>query len=277
MKKLLKTAVTGLFVCASATAVVGQRGQSAASSCDRACLEGFVDRLLDAFVKHDPKALPMARNVKFTENGQRLEPGDGSWRSMVGKGTYRLFVSDPQAGQVAFIGTLREENTMNKDGALVLIALRLKIDNRQISEIEAFVVRNERAAQNVEKAGAPHRLFTEGVPAAERMSRTDLVKIANMYSTGMQLNDGKGGYPFADDCDRFENGGQTTNAPTPPGETRPDPKTASTYSAQWSCMEQFTSRLIHFVTRIHAASWPSPYGMGSGWSSWDDQMSDRAR
>ena len=59
-----------------------------------------------------------------------------------------------------------------------------------------------------------------------------------MYFTGMQLNDGKGNYPFADDCDRFENGGQTTNAPTPPGQSRPDPKTASTYSAQWRCMEQ---------------------------------------
>ena len=342
MKSLLATTVTGMLVCASATTVVGQRGQLTAGSCDRACLEGFVDRFLDAFVKHDPKALPMVRDVKFTENGQRLDIGDGSWRSMVARGTYRLFVSDPQAGQVAFIGTLREENTMNKDGALVLIALRLKIDNRQISEIETFVVRNERAAQNVEKAAAPHRLFTEAVPAAERMSRADLVRIANMYFTGMQLNDGTGEYPFAEDCDRFENGGQTTNAPTPPGQARPDPKTASTYSSQWSCTEQFKSGLIHFVTRIrdrrfvavdqerglvfsfiffdHAAgdtrhykapdgrevtggpttpwTWElaemfkiekgkirrieailerAPYGMGSGWSNWDDQMSDKAR
>jgi hypothetical protein len=323
--------------------LAGQGNRPAAGPCDRACLEGFVDEFLDAFVQHNPKRLPLAGNVKFTENGQRLALGDGSWRSMVAKGGYRLFVSDAPAGQVAFIGTLREENAMNKDGAPVLLAVRLKIDNRQISEIEVFVVRNERAAQNVEKAGAPNRLFLESVPAAERMSRDDLIKIANMYFTGMQQNDGKGVYPFADDCDRFENGGQTTNAPPPPGQTtRPDPKTASTYSAQWSCMEQFTSGLIHFVTRIrdrrfvavdqerglvfsfiffdHAAgdtrhftapdgravtggpttpwTWElaemfkiekgrirrieailerAPYGMGSGWSGWDDQMSDRAR
>jgi hypothetical protein len=333
----LAVALGGILSIALTRPVTAQN-----NTCDRVCLEGFVDRFLDAFVKHDPNALPMAPNVKFTENGQRLIVGDGSWRSMVGKGTYRLFVSDPQAGQVAFIGTLREENAMNKDGAQVLVALRLKIDNRQIVEIETFVVRNERAADNVEKARAPHRLFTEVVPAAERMARADLVKIANMYFTGMQLNDGKGEYPFADDCDRFENGGQTTNAATPPGQTRPDPKTASTYSSQWSCMEQFKSGLIHFVTRIrdrrfvavdqerglvfsftffdHAAgdtrhytapdgravtggpttpwTWElaemfkiekgkirrieailerAPYGMGSGWSSWDDQMSDKAR
>ena len=218
--------------------------------CDRACLEGFVDRFLDAFARHDSKRLPLARTVRFTENGQRLELGDGSWRTMVGRGNYRLFVTDAQAGQVAFIGTLREENTMVKEGALVLIALRLRLERGQISEIEIFIVRNERAAQNVEKLGVPHRVFLESIAPSERMSRDDLIKTANMYFSGMQLNDGKGIYPFTDDCDRFENGSQATNLPTPAGETRPDPKIASTYSSQWSCREQFESGLIHFVTRI---------------------------
>jgi len=66
----------------------------------------------------------------------------------------------------------------------------------------------------------------------------------------MQQNDGKGDYPFAADCDRIENGGRATNNPTPAGETRPDPRTASGYSGQWSCLEQFQSGLIHFVHRI---------------------------
>ncbi len=314
-------------------------------SCDRACLEGVVDRFLDAFIKHDPKLAPLARTVKFTENGQHLEVGDGSWRSMVGKGAYRLFVSDAQAGRVAFIGTLREENQQNQqntDGALVLVALHLKVDSRQISEIELFVVRSENAAKNVEKLGTPHHLFTDAVPPAERMSRADLVKVANMYFSGMQKNDGKGVYPFTDDCDRYENGSQSTNAPTPAGQTRPDPKTASNYSGQWGCREQFESGLLHFVSRIrdrryvavdqerglvfsfiffdHMAgdtrhftapdgravtagpttpwTWElaemfkiekgkihrieailerAPYGMDSGWSSWDEAMSDRAR
>lgn len=340
-------AVLAVFVATGSTAQTPAPPAPSAGACNRACLEGFVDRFLEAFVKHDPKLLPLARTVRFTENGQRLEVGDGSWRSMVGRGSYRLFVADPQAGAVAFIGTLREEsnptrNDPNKHDALVLVALRLKIANQQIVEIETFVVRNERAAQSVETLGTPNRLFLEPVPPAERMSREDLVKTANMYFSGMQLNDGKGVYPFADDCERFENGSRTTNVPTPPGQTRPDPKTASTYSAQWSCKEQFESGLIHFVTRIrdrryvavdeerglvfsfvffdHAAgatrhyqapdgrqvtggptqpwTWElaemfkiekgkirrieaildrAPYGMGSGWSSWDDAMSDRAR
>ena len=220
------------------------------AACDRGCLEATVDQFIDAFLKHDPALVPLTRTVKFTENGQKLTVGDGSWRTMAGRGAYRLFVSDPKAGQVAFIGTLREENAQNKDGAFVLMALRLKVERRQIAEIELFVVRNENAAKNCEKLGMPNHLFLEAVPAAERMSRADLVKTANMYFSGMQQNDGKGVYPFTDDCDRFENGSQSTNAPTPAGQTRPDPKTANNYSGQWGCKEQFDSGLLHFVSRI---------------------------
>ena len=54
------------------------------------------------------------------------------------------------------------------------------------------------------------------------MSRVDLVATANAYFTGMQQNDGKGEYPFAADCNRIENGMQTTNRPSPAGEARPD-------------------------------------------------------
>src|SRR6185436_9182383 len=122
----------------------------------------------------------------------------------------------------------------------------LKIVNRQITEMENFLVRNSGAANNIEAAGKPHPLYTETVPPAERMSRAELFRISNMYFSGMQQNDGKGEYPFADDCDRFENGGKTTNN----GQPRPDPKTATIYDASWTCKEQFESGLIHFVSRI---------------------------
>jgi hypothetical protein len=312
------------------------------ATCDRACLEQTVDRFLDAFIKHDPSRVPLTNDVKYTENGQHLVPGDGSWRTMVGKGTYRLFVDDVPAGSVAFIGTLREEDRAKKDGTPVLIALRLKLRQTQIAEAELLVVRNERAATNSEKLGMPNHLFLEDIPTAERMSRADLVRTANMYFSGMQRNDGKGVYPFTDDCDRFENGAPTTNVPPKPGEPRDDPKTATIYSAQWGCREQFESGLLYFVSRIRdrryvavdqerglvfsfaffdhmggdtrhfktpdgraVATGPttpwtwelgelfriekgkihrieavltqSPYGMGSGWSSPDDSMSDRAR
>ena len=83
------------------------------------------------------------------------------------------------------------------------------------------------------------------------MSRKDLIRVANMYFSGLEKNDGKGEYPFTDDCDRFEGGMQATNAPLREGQTRPDPKTAAMYSSNWGCKEQFESGLMHFVWRIH--------------------------
>jgi hypothetical protein len=198
------------------------------------------------------------------------------------------------------------------------------------------------AGVNLERLARPHPVFTQEIPPGERMSRAELIRVADMYFSGMEKNDGKGEYPFTDDCNRIENGTLTTNAPLRDGETRPDPKTATTYSATWSCREQFESGLLHFVWRIrdrryvavdrerglvfsfaffdHALgsdrtfrapdgrtvtggppdpwTWQlaelfriekgrlrqieailhrAPYGMNSGWSSWQDGLSSAAR
>src|SRR6516162_8595396 len=234
--------------------------QNNSGPCDRACLEGFVDRYLDALIAHNPKALPLSRNVKFTENGVKLEVGDAQWKTVTGKGKYRIVVADPEAGQVAFIGTVREE-ARGPEGTPTAIALRLKVENRQITEIETLMIRAAAPARGAQpgpptgaavnmEARTPHPLFTEAIPASERMSREDLIKTANMYFSGMQRNDGKGVYPFTDDCNRIENGSPATNVPTPAGQQRPDPAIATGYSSQWGCLEQFQSGLIHFVTRI---------------------------
>jgi len=351
---------TWLVLAWAAVLVVAPgRDGSAQTACDRACLEGFVDTYLDALVAHDPKQLPLARDVKFTENGVRLAVGDAQWKTVIGKGSgYRIFVTDPEAGQVAFIGTVREEARV-PGGWPTAIALRLKVVNRQITEIETLMVRASEtttpgreggppqtrltgAAVNMERLGTPHPLFTAVVPPAERMSRADLIRVANMYFSGMEKNDGKGEYPFTDDCNRIENGSQSTNVPPRGGGPRPDPKTASVYSSAWGCKEQFESGLIHFVWRIHDRryvavdqerglvfsfaffdhalgkdrtyqapdgrtvtggpvdpwTWElaemfkiekgkirqieaillrAPYGMNSGWSSWEDGLSSTAR
>jgi hypothetical protein len=324
------------MLLAGATGVV-----HAADTCDRACLEGYVDRYLDALLAHQPSLLPVAPGVRFTEDGQQLLLGDGLWNTMHAKGHYRLFVTDVPAGQVAFFGSIQEDNRDPAMGTPALIALRLKVRNGLIAEIEQIVIRDERAAKRVDEL-TPNPVYTQAIPPAERMSRTDLIATANKYFSGMQRNDGKGDYPFADDCNRLENGMQSTNQPTPAGQTRPDPKTSNNYSAQWSCMEQFKSGLLHFVNRIrdrryvavdeergivfafgffdHSGgvtrtftvpdgrtitagpvqpwTWEiaelfkiqkgkihkieallqrSPYGMNSGWSTWEEGMSDHAR
>jgi hypothetical protein len=224
--------------------------QSRAASCDRACLEGFVDRYFAAVIADDPSAVPLAPNVRFTENGQVLPLGEGLWKSMKGAGKYRLPVTDPEAGQIALIATVIEDHADPARGTPALLALRLKVADGRITEIEQVVERNVMTAERVEALGAPRAAFSTPIPASERMSRADLIATANKYFTGMQRNDGKGDYPFHARCDRIENGNRSTNAPTPEGQTRPDPKTATGYSSQWSCLEQFQSGLLYFVSRI---------------------------
>lgn len=224
--------------------------RSRAAECDRTCLDGVVDRYLAALIADDPSAAPLAASVRFTENGQLLPLGEGLWKSMKAEGTYRLAVADPDAGQIALIMTVVEDHADPAQGTPALLALRLKVAGGRITEIEQVVERNVMTAQRVEALGAPRAAFSTPIPPSERMARADLIATANKYFTGMQRNDGKGDYPFHPRCDRIENGGRSTNAPTPAGETRPDPKTATRYSAQWSCREQFESGLLYFVSRI---------------------------
>ena len=235
---------------------------AAQGNCDRACLEKYIDQYMDAMLSHQPIPTLFAKDCRFTENGVQLRLGEGLWASMVGKGTYKFYVPDIETQQVAFIGTAREEAQKPGESSSVAIALRLKIKNGLISEAEQLVIRPESnlfdpnrkpapsAGESVDKMGAPHAVFTEVIPEAERPSREEMIKTANYYFSGMQQNDGKGFYPFTDDCDRYENGGRATNVPLKPGEKRPDPKKELVYSGSWSCKEQFESGLIHFVTRI---------------------------
>ncbi len=330
------TSLIALLSLGTCLDVMGQEaaneaGRLANQTCDRACLNGFVDRYLDAVVAHNPSGLSYAPLVKFTENGQKLELGDGFWRTATGRGTYQLYVDDIEAGEVGFMGTLREANTP------VMVAIRLKIDRHEISQIETIIIRNAQQAANLEKLGSPNRRFLEAIPQAGRSSRIELIQTANKYFSALQLNDGKGDYSFfADDCNRVENGTLGTNNPAAQPTTRPGQPVYM--STAWSCKKQFQAGFYHFVTRIrnrrflvvdperglalafaffdHAAgntrsfqlpdgrvitegpvtpwTWEIaelfkvqngkiqqieaefhqvPYGMGSGWDSWENSMS----
>jgi hypothetical protein len=163
------------------------------TSCNRACLEGFVNQYLDALAAHNPFGLPLAPRIKFSENDQLLEFGDGAWNVVTGIGDYKFYVADPQAGQVALFDTLREND------APVAFALRLKIENMRISEVESLVVRDGGAGAAVEALGKPDPLLLEAVPAGARLSRKALISAADSYwdaaETGNAAN-----VPFAG-CD----------------------------------------------------------------------------
>jgi hypothetical protein len=212
-KRLVLLASTCLLAI---SALAQQPAPQPRASCDRACLQRWVDNYLAAMRDQNKDPALFAPDVKFTENGVRLPFGkEGLWWGMSGIGNYKFYVPDIETQQVAFLGTVRENGKTQTDGDLVAIALRLKIRDQHITEIEQIVSRPSNVnssrgdfpptGQGVEAMGAPHPIFTTAIPEKERASRAELIETANYYFTGLQNNDGKGYYPFTDDCVRFEN------------------------------------------------------------------------
>lgn len=198
-----------------------------AQDCDRACLESMLNGYVDALVARDPSRLAKAPSVVFTENGQRLELGDGVWHTVTGRGVYALRLADVERGQAVLMGTIREADVPT------ILVVRLQVTSRRIAEVETLVIRNEAAARSLDAIGAPRATWSQPVPAAERSSRADLVRIANMYFSGIERNNGRGEYPIADSCARLENGAWTAGGP-----------------ARTGCRQQFESGVFFYVTRI---------------------------
>src|SRR3954471_7322275 len=102
-------------------------------NCNRACLENVLDQYLRATVKHDPKAAPLSADIKYTENAQVIQIGDGFWKTAQAVGSYRHVFADPEAGQVAMMGTMWEAD------ATLLMSLRLRVELGRITEAEAVL------------------------------------------------------------------------------------------------------------------------------------------
>lgn len=218
------------------------------SNCDRACLEGLINQYLTALVAHDPKRLPLAADVKYTENEQVMDVGDGFWNTATSIGNYKHYFADPVTEQAGFIGTMHESDH------LVEMGLRLRVVLGRITEIETTYYRQGTVGladlPGLDASGRPEALWLEPIPPGQRASRQQLITTANMYFEGLQNNDGKGVYPFTDDCNRIEDGVSTTNNPnlgTP----------INGFNAfALGCKAQFESGFYAVVTRIHHRRFP---------------------
>lgn len=79
MKKIIAIIVflllIGFYGISSARAAEPQAAP-AGGACDRDCVAGFIPQYLDAMIAHKPESLPVAANVKFTEDCKELKPGE---------------------------------------------------------------------------------------------------------------------------------------------------------------------------------------------------------
>ena len=238
--------LTILFACGVAAFSAGdaaaQAARSSATACDRECLVQLTKSYLAAVAAHDTSAVPLASDVAFVENVTRMKPGEGLWATArSGPTDFAIYVPDVTQQQAGFMGVMQRQGQSATEP--VLVAIRLKVEAGKIAEAEhivAAVMPNNMARLQTPRAG-----FSREVPAASRKSHAELVKIGLSYYDALDDNDGTL-MPFADDCQRHENGMITAGPEAGPGPNA-DPNRAPVARL---CGPQLSSKTFTYIDRI---------------------------
>ena len=218
---------------------------AAAQDCDRACLIKMADDYAAALVAHDPSNVPLANNLVTVENARKVAAGEGLWRTATaGPTTFQIHVPDPVSQQVGLLAT------MEVDGKPALVGIRLKRAGGRIVEAEHMVAGNLSAGQ-LANLQTPRAGLLREVPEDYADSRGRLIHIGKSYYDSLDLNNGQ--YtPFADDCERRENGFQTARNPmyrtTPGGNGQTDP--AFAYLGGLGCAAQMNTNMWEYIDTI---------------------------
>jgi hypothetical protein len=159
-----------------------------------------------ALAAHDSSTLlPLAASVKFTENGVTHELGEGLWE------TAGAMVHAHSAFDTETCHSLTQA-VVPDGGEDVPVALRLKLVDGQITEVESIVARpgdytvgnqpfasdTEALAESAETVG-----WEEAVPEADRATREELIAWMNKYFRMFPA----GVCNTVSNCVRIENGG----------------------------------------------------------------------
>ena len=218
--------------------VPAAKAEAVPSVCSRDNLKELTIRYLAALEAHDPSRLPLAAHVKFTENGLELAVGKGFWltagktllkRTLIDTtncGTYTNTVMEEKLSPTTVLSSIvipgLKPKPLPPAGTLrpIVFAVRLKVENRKISEIETLIARESEYAFNADGFLATKDQDWESVlPLEQRSSRLAMIAAAddyfNMFAAEPRVHT-----PFASSCDRWENGTLTTAAGllTLPGE-----------------------------------------------------------
>jgi len=229
---------------ASPSAQVQPASESAAP-CDEACLNGFVDRYLEAVAARDPAKAPLAPNVRFTENTRPLKVGDGFWATATAFGEYRNYFADVEGQQAGVFAVMSEH------GIPGLFTLRIKVQDGLITEAETIVVRKQTMGRFLRTdATAPKAAWNE--PVSGKLSRQQLIDIVDPYFDALRTGDGNS-VSFDDNCSRIENGTQTagvTPQAPPPGQAGAATP-ANTFGLRPSgCRDGFNSGATKYIQEV---------------------------
>lgn len=174
---------------------------------DRDALYEVLESYRRSLAARDPAAVRWGETPLTSENNVMLEVGDGLWGTIDAFGDYQLRFADPTTNHVGFFGTVHEHLEESA------YTLRLKTDDGgRIVEAETVVVRQSDSGIKFEEPKYWDKPILNA-DAEDPSPREDMVRLANGYFDTMQLNDGTLHTRFHPDCNRVENGVQTTHNP----------------------------------------------------------------
>jgi len=188
-------------------AMGGASGSGGAPSgeCTRELLDGLMDDYLAALSAGDPASLPLAADVKFTENAQVSAIGTTAFWMNAGDAKHSQRALDTEQCSVAAQAVIPE-------GAMDLpVAIRIKVEGGEMTEIETIVVRpgDYTASFAVDSDPAAIIAAADGigwhdeVPEGMRATRAQLTAWIDKYFRAFP----SGVCNVSGSCRRLENGG----------------------------------------------------------------------
>lgn len=207
---------------------------------DRAQLYAVLDDFLAALRARDPLRVSWAPGARHSENNVMLQPGDGVWATIDSLGSYDLRFADPVTGQVGWFGSVTEPQEESA------CCLRIGVDPAgAIAEVEMVIVRDSEYGMALPGKRFWTKPLLESNPAAP-VSRAEMIALADGYFSTLQLNDGTIRTKFTPDCNRVENGVQTTN----------NPELKLFHWAAMGCEEQFALGIYRYDDRLRGRRFP---------------------
>lgn len=204
-------------------------GGAPSGECTRELLDGLLDDYFAALSAGDPSSLPLAANLKFTENAEQSEIGKTAFWMNAGETKYSQRALDTTACSVAAQAVI-PEGTMD-----LPVGLRIKVVGGQMTEIETIVVRPGDYTASFAVNSNPAAIISiaedigwhDEVPEGQRATRQQLTSWIDKYFRAFP----SGVCNVTSACRRLENGGGnfscgtgascSANTPTTGGEFIP--------------------------------------------------------
>lgn len=160
---------------------------------------------LDSLAVRDPGRLALSASCRFTENCADSSMTSGLWATASAV-TYRQVFADTEAGQVGVFAVVEES------GVPAVFAARIRVLDGLISEVETIVTREgESSIMNAAALQTPNPIWAPPI-APVALTRDEIAGAADAYFQALQ-DDSTAHVRFHPECQRVENGVQTTSTP----------------------------------------------------------------